>query len=130
VKRTDYLLKQPDGTVRARLVGQEGEGVSLEPWMIEGINNRGWRLESWTTKDPGIATHGMADWRGVANSLATVLGAILEDGREPNDEADEQLLAQARSAIDDFEVAQMEESVAQPSGAGEDGEEESDGDQS
>lgn len=129
MKRTDYLLKALDGTVMARLVGQEDESISLEPWMIEGINHQGWRLESWNTRDSGIATHGWADWRTVANSLASVISLVLEDGREVNEEADEQLLAQAQSALDDYHVAQMEESVAEPSPVGEDGEEAEDGKQ-
>lgn len=113
MKRTLYLLKDMTGTVQATLVAPEGEDVTLDPWMIHSIQHRGWRLESWETTVAGVSVHGWVDWKTVADSLASVLSAIVEDGREPDEEADEQLLAQAQSALDDYHVAQMEVSVAE-----------------
>lgn len=126
MKRTTYLVKDMSGDVMARIVAPEGEGVSLDPWMIEGINSQGWRVEAWETKESGVQIHGWADWQAVADSMAEVLTAILDDAVQLTEEESEALLGKAQQALDDYHVAQMEVSVAQPDAVPEDDEEEGD----
>lgn len=113
MKRTHYLLKDMTGSVQAWLTSPDGEDVTLAPWMIHNIQHRSWRLEAWETTSAGVEIHGWVDWKKVADNFASVISLMLEDGREADEEADEQLLAQAQSALDDYHVAQMEISVAE-----------------
>lgn len=112
MKRVTYLLKDENSNVRARMTLPEEESVSLEPWMVHNINQRGWRLEAWETLDSGVQIHGWADWQGVADNLATVMRVMLAEEEFSEEEA-EQVLEQAQQALDDYHVAQMEVSVAQ-----------------
>lgn len=114
MKRVTYLLKDAYGTVHARMTLPEEENVSLEPWMVHHINHRGWRLEAWEAVDLGVQIHGWADWHGVAETMATVLRSLLDHGEEWTEDEEAALMEQARSALDDFHVAEMEVSVAEP----------------
>lgn len=114
MKKVTYLLKDIYGSVQARMTLPEGESVTLEPWMVHHINQRGWRLEAWEMADSGVQIHGWADWKGVADTMATALRALLADDSEEVGPEWEALLAQAQSALDDYHVAEMEVSVAQP----------------
>ncbi len=114
MKRVTYLLKDENSNVRARMTLPEEESVSLEPWMVHNINQRGWRLEAWETLDSGVQIHGWADWQGVADNLATVVRTFLSEGEDApeTEESFEAFLQQAQAALDDYHVAQMEVSVA------------------
>lgn len=117
MKRITYLLRDERGIVRARMVIPEGDGVVPEPWMVHNINSRGWLLEAWEIKDSGIQMHGWADWKGVADDMATALRAVLSYAEEAveTDEEGQALLEQVRMALDNYHVAEMEVSVAEPS---------------
>lgn len=112
MKRVTYLLRDTEGRVQARMTLAENEVVSLEPWMIHNVHQRGWSLEAYERTDSGVQIHGWANWESVADSLASVIAIWLADG-EMDEEGAEQLAATAQKALDDYHVAQMEVRVAE-----------------
>lgn len=128
MKRTTYLLKDLSGRVQARILEAEDHTVSLQPWMLHCVNQRGWSIESWETHDSGVETHGWADWQAVAARLAQVVEQVVSDERtEWSDEDGEALLEQAQAALDGYHLAEMEVGMTRVTTGGEDGEEEPDG---
>lgn len=112
MKRVHYVLVDHRLSILARMTLPEGEPVELDPWMIHGIQHRGWSLKSGDPEESGVTAHGWADWQGVADNLAAVLRPMLDDSVSLSEEEAEQLLKQAEAALDDYRVAHMEVSVA------------------
>lgn len=114
MKRIIYVLVDDGGRVQARMTIPEGESVPLEPWMAHGVNRMGWRLTAVASDESGVVAHGWADWRAVADNMATVLGIMLSEDFDFSDEAMlEDVLTHARNVVDDYHVAEMEVGIAE-----------------
>lgn len=113
MRYTTHLLVDRDGSVYARMTTPEGEDPDLEPWMLYKVRNEGWKVRTQDPYDPGIATHGYADWRGVADNLATAVRVLISDESDHTDESAAAALEAAQAALDDYDVAVMEVSVAE-----------------
>lgn len=112
MKRVTYLLRDATGRVAAEVVTPEGEVPDIPLWMIHNINESGWTLVQRETVESGVAAHGYANWQGVADNLAACLRVMLDDSRELSEEEAEQMLEQAQAALDDYDMAHLEVSVA------------------
>lgn len=114
MKRTRYLIKDGAGDVRANVVLPEEEPLRLEPWMLHNVQTRGWSVEAKQESQSGVEMHGYADWRSVADNLATVLRVLLDDQHDLPPAEAEQMLEAAQVALDDYATAVMEVGLVEP----------------
>jgi hypothetical protein len=110
--RITHRLLDRHGGVKATWTLPVTEAIGLEPWMQHKIHHEGWRVISQEPQEIGVDFHGMADWREVAQPLAEVVCAFLDEAVLSEDEANE-LLARAERALDHYDVTVMEVGAAQ-----------------
>lgn len=113
MSRSLILVKDMMGTVQARMVIGKDETPVLEPWMVHNVRHLGWSVEKWETREAGVQIHGLADWQGVAEKMAGVLRQIISED-VGDEESAEQMMEDARAALDAFTLAELEVAVAEP----------------
>lgn len=115
-----YHVKDSMGSVQSRIRAPKDHPVALHPAILRAIIHHGWVVEQWGAPvETGVEIHGIVNWKGLADHMAQAISASV-DATEPDAEVRFEYL---QSVLDDYRIAQMEESVAQPfGGSGEDGE--------
>jgi hypothetical protein len=113
VSRQRHVVRDSRGIAKAVIITTGEEPPEIEPWMAENVRNRGWSIEAVEDfQKNDIEVHGHANWKVVADELATALRPLLDESAEiDSEEQSEEFLANAQAALDAYDVTHMEVSM-------------------
>lgn len=113
MNRQRYVIRNSIGESVAEILTPDGQTPEVPPWVAENIHSSGWSIEKFEVVKTDVEIHGAVDWKRVAEEMAVPLRQMLaDDVPAETEEQVEEIFGQAQQALDGFDVAMMEVSMA------------------